>query len=417
MVLMYRYICCNEDCFVSFLELQKEKVVLQEQTLCAEKTSEEKVKQINELEKEKKCLLSKLAQDQENFRIHLKKIIDEYEGRLKEVSEQASGVQLDIVRTKKEADERMKEIVEKTQVNKCLTQKLQAAESIISEKEHSVAQITCEKARLEGNLKKAVDAQKKLLEHNERLTTHLMELENESSALRLQLQMSNIQCERKVHFREVFTDLAHRIVDLKMVQEEITSNKDIQLQRIDVITERLSELDVEETKLRCERQEVAAICDTQEDELAQAVGNLKSLEERQKKSYLMEIDSDNSNINTLKEAVDELLSSIASCNMRISEIDLQMKEVEEEKSVLMQQQSHALERKNEYVKYLTLLMLVLWVVMLEDGGSVFLQNIGIYLQVHMALQPKDQHGHIHHCESLNSRIFNIDSCFSKRIYF
>jgi hypothetical protein len=27
----------------------------------------------------------------------------------------------------------------------------------------------------------------------------------------------------------------------------------------------------------------------------------------------------------------------------------------------------------------------------EDGGNMYLRNVGIYLQVHTALQPKDQH--------------------------
>jgi hypothetical protein len=334
--------------------------MLQEQVLCAEKTSEEKMKQINDLEKEKECLLSKLVQIECETEREVKTMTQAYERRLKDVVERALGMQKDIIWTKKEAEERMKDLTEKAQVNKCLIQKLQSAESIISEKEHFLERITHEKASLEGDLKKAVYAQKKLLEHNECLTTRLMELENGSAPVKLQQQMSDSHCERKATLREVLTDLADRIVDMKTVLEEIIKCKNVQLQRIGAIAERLSELDGEEMKLCYERQDVAALHDTQEDELAKAVGNLHLLEESQKKSYLMRMGfgSDDSEIHTMKENVDEVLSLVASCKMRMLEIDQQMKEIEEEKSVLMQQQSDALERKNEYVKYLTLLTLI-----------------------------------------------------------
>jgi hypothetical protein len=40
----------------------------------------------------------------------------------------------------------------------------------------------------------------------------------------------------------------------------------------------------------------------------------------------------------------------------------------------------------------------------EDGDRMFLQNNGIYLQVHVALQPEDQHQHLHHYKNLKSQI-------------
>lgn len=38
----------------------------------------------------------------------------------------------------------------------------------------------------------------------------------------------------------------------------------------------------------------------------------------------------------------------------------------------------------------------------ENGGSVFFQNVGVYFQVHTALLPKDQHRRIDHRENLKS---------------
>lgn len=36
----------------------------------------------------------------------------------------------------------------------------------------------------------------------------------------------------------------------------------------------------------------------------------------------------------------------------------------------------------------------------EDGDSMFLQYVAVYLQAHMAWNPGDQHQHLHCCESL-----------------
>jgi hypothetical protein len=36
-----------------------------------------------------------------------------------------------------------------------------------------------------------------------------------------------------------------------------------------------------------------------------------------------------------------------------------------------------------------MLILLFWVVTLEDGDGMFLRNVGIYLEVHTALQPED----------------------------
>lgn len=353
--------------------------MLQEQTVCAEKTSKMKAEQINDLEKEKERLLSELVQSESKREKEIKMITDVYEGRLKEVAKEATDMQRDLTVSKAEADERRKDVIERTQVNKCLMQKLQVAQSIISEKELSLARITSEKASLKSDLEKAVDIKKHLLEHNESLITSLMELENKSAHLRLQLDMSTAQFERKTHLRVIFREfLEHRIANLKTVQEDVIADKNEQLERIDTIDKRLSELDLEETNLRCEQQEVAAIRETQQEELAQAVDNLAYLEECQKNGYLMENEPqphENLNIVTLKETVDELLSFVESCKMRIFEIDQRMKEIDEEKCILIQQQSHASDRKNEYVQYLTLFMLVLWVVMSEGGSSMFLQNL------------------------------------------
>lgn len=312
--------------------------------------SEEKTEQINDLEREKERLLSELVQSASQREKEMKLIREVYEGHLKEATNKAMIVEKDLCAIKAEADERRKDALETSQVNRCLKQQLQEAQSVISEKEHSVAQITSEKASLEADLKKAADAQKKLIEHNECLSARLMEIENESASLRLQLQELNMQHESKVNFRDIFTDLEHRTINLEMKQEEITANKNVQLERIDTIAERLSKLDVEAQILHSEREDVAAICDTQESELAQTVGNLMSLKERLKKNYLMNFDMfGDSSIETLEATVSELEAFVESSKMRISDIDQRIKEVEEEKSVLMQQQSHALERKNEYV--------------------------------------------------------------------
>jgi hypothetical protein len=39
----------------------------------------------------------------------------------------------------------------------------------------------------------------------------------------------------------------------------------------------------------------------------------------------------------------------------------------------------------------------------EDGGSIFFRNIGIYIQVHMALPARRQHRHFHHRQNLRSQ--------------
>lgn len=331
--------------------LEKEKKKLQEQILSAGKMSGEKTEQINELEREKERLLSELVQSASQRDKEMENVREVYEGHLKEATNKTMIVEKDLCAIKAEADERRKDALETSQVNNCLKQQLQEAQSIISEKEHSVAQITSEKASLEANLKKAADAQKKLIEHNEYLSAHLMEMENESEFLRLQLQELNVQHEKKVHFRDIFADLEHRIINLEMRREEITADKNVQLERIDTIAEQLSKLDLEAQMLHHEREDVAAIRDTQESELARAAGSLMSLKERWGKSYLMQFGMlDDSSTESLEATVSELEAFVESSKMRISDIDQRIKEVEEEKSVLIQQQSHALERKNEYKK-------------------------------------------------------------------
>ncbi|PNF22882.1 hypothetical protein B7P43_G14134 [Cryptotermes secundus] len=329
--------------------LEEEKKILQEQILSVEKMSEEKTEQINDLEREKERLLSELVQSASQREKEMQLIREVYEGRLKEAANKAMIVEQDLSAVMAEADERRKDALEISQVNKCLKQQLQEAQIIISEKEQSVVQIASERTSLEADLKKAGDAQKKLIKHNEYLSARVMEIENESASLSLQLQELNIQHERKVHFRNIFTDLEHRIINLEMKQEEIIASKNVQLERIDTIAERLSKLDVKAQTLHSEREDVAATRDIQESELARMVGNLTSLKERLKKNYLMQFDMhDDFSIETLQATVSELDAFVESSKMRISDLDQQIKEVEEEKSVLMQQQSHALEKKNEY---------------------------------------------------------------------
>jgi len=310
-----------------------------QQALSTENNSEDKMKRINDLEKENECLLSELVQSASKKENELKLITEVHEERLKEVTNKAMAVERDLCTSKREADEIRKDIIETAQVNKCLKQQLQEAQSIISEKEYSLTQITHQKGTLETDLKNAVESQKKLVEHNEHLTTRITELEDDLASLKLQLQ----EHVGKVYLRELLRELKH--------------NKNIQLERIDAITKRLKELDIEERNLHCERQEVAAILDTQEKKLADTVDNLKSLVERQRKNHLMESDpvlNGDSDIEMLKETITEVKLFMESSKMRICEIDKQMKEIEDEKSVLMQQQSHALERMNEYVKYIAL---------------------------------------------------------------
>jgi hypothetical protein len=277
-----------------------------------------------------------------------------YEGRLKDAANKVTLVEKDLHTAKAEADERKKDAADTAEMNKRLTQQLLQAQNKTLEEEHSLAEITREKEGLEADLWKIVESRRKLIIHNEHLTSRLVDLENESSPLKLQPQGLSDQFERKTHFRKVFIDLEHRISNLAIAQEEATADKNVQLERINTITERLSELDIEEGKLQCEQQEVAAICEQQEKELTETVNKLTLLEERLRKDYLMEGDPHmygNFEVDSLKAAVCELTVFVESSGMRISEIDQRMKEIKEEKSVLMQQRSHALERKNEYVVY------------------------------------------------------------------
>jgi len=337
-----------------FLGLQEEKKILQDQVVSAEKISEERGNQINDLQKEKECLLSELVQAASKREKEIRVMTEVYEGRLKDAANRAMLVEEDLRMAKAEADERKKGAGETAEMNKRLTQQLLEAQSKISEQERSLAEITREKESLEADLWKIVESRRKLIIHNERLTNRLLDLGNESSPLKLQLQELSDELEKKTHFRKVFIDLEHRISNLAIAQEEATANKNVHLERINAITERLSELDIEEGKLQSEHQEVTAICDQQEKELTETVNKLTRLEERLRKDYLMEGDPrmyGNSEMDSLKAVVCELTVFVESSEMRISEIDQRMKEIKEEKSVLMQQRSHAVERKNEYVMY------------------------------------------------------------------
>jgi len=338
----------------SLLGLQEEKKILQDQVVGAEKISEERAKQINDLQKEKECLLSELVQAASKREKEIRMMTEVYEGRLKDAANKVMLLEKDLRMAKTEADERKKDGTETAEMNKRLAQQLLEAQNKISEQEHSLAEITREKEGLEADLWKIVESRRKLIIHNEHLTNRLVDLENESSPMKLQLQELNNQLERKTHFRKVFIDLEHRISNLAIAQEEATADKNVQLERISAITERLSELDVEEGKLECEHQEVAAICDQQENELTEKANELTYAEERLRKDYLMEGDPlmfGNSEVDSLKAAVCELTVFMESSRMRMTDIDQRMKEIKEEKSVLLQQQSHAMERKNEYVVY------------------------------------------------------------------
>jgi len=338
------------------LGLQEEKKILQDRVVSAEKISDERAKQMNDLQKEKECLLSELVQAASKREKEIKMMTEVYEGRLKDAANKVMLVEKDLHVAKEEADERKKdaaETAETAEMNKRLTQQLLEAQNKISEQEHSLAEVTREKEILEADLWKIVESRRKLIVHNDHLTNRLVDLENESSPLNLQPQDLSDQLERKAHFRKVFIDLEHRISNLAIAREEATADKNIQLERIDAITERLSELDIEEGKLQCEQQEVAAICDRQEKELTETVNKLTYLEDRWRKSYLMEDATyvyGDSDVASLKEAVGELTVFVESSEMRMSEIDQRMKEIKEEKSVLMQQRFLALERKNEYKK-------------------------------------------------------------------
>jgi chromosome segregation ATPase len=277
-----------------------------------------------------------------------------YEGRLKEAVDKRMLAEKDLCTVKAEACDVKKDAVETADMNKCLKQQLLEAQNKISEQEHSIAETTRKKECLEADLWKIVESRRKLISHNERLANRLVDLENESEPLKLQLQELSDQLERKLHFKKVFTDLEHRIANLEITQEEVAADKNVQLERINAIAERLSELDTEEEKLRCERHEVAAIRDQQGNDLTETVNKLTSLEEYLRKDFLMSRDPErhsNTEVNNLKAAVNELNVFVESSGMRISEIDQRMKEINEEKSVLLQQQSHAVERENVYVKY------------------------------------------------------------------
>jgi chromosome segregation ATPase len=277
-----------------------------------------------------------------------------YEERLKEAVNKVMLVEKDLSTAKAEADERKKEAMEMAGMSKCLTQQLLEAQNQVSEQEHSIAELTREKEHLVADMWKIVDSRSKLISHNEHLVNCLADLENESCPLKLQLQELNAKLERKANFQKLFSELEHKIVNLEVTEEEITADMNVQLERINAIAERLSELDIEEGKLHCEQREIAAICDQQRSALIETVNKLTSLEEGLAKDYLMEGDPQlykNSEVKNLRASVDELMAYIESSGMRISEIDQRRKEIAEEKSVLMQHQSLALERKNEYVNY------------------------------------------------------------------
>lgn len=336
------------------LGLQEEKKILQDQVVSAEKISEERAKQINDLQKEKECLLSELVQAASKREKEMRMMTEAYEGRLKDAANKVVLVEEDLRVAKAEADERKEGGTETAEMNERLTRQLLEAQNKISEQEHSLAEITREKESLEADLWKIVESRRKMIIHNEHLTNCLLDLGNESSPLNLQLQELSDKLEKKTHFRKVFIDLEHGISNLAVAQEEATANKNVQLERINAITERLSELDIEEEKLQCEHQEVATICDQQEKELTETSNKLTSLEERLREDYMMEGDPymyANFEVDNLKAAVCELTVFMESSEMRISEIDQRMKEVKEEKSVLMQQRSYAVERKNDYKKY------------------------------------------------------------------
>jgi len=340
-----------DDAF-SLLGLQEEKKILQDQVVSAEKISEERSKQINDLQKEKECLLSELVQAASKREKEIRMMTEVYEGQLKDAANRVTIVEKDLHVARAEADERKKGAAETAEINKRLTQQLLEAQNKISEQEPSLAEIIREKESLEVDLWKIIESRRKLIIHNEHLTNRLLDLENASSPLKLQ-ELSD-ELGKKTHFRKVFIDLEHRIANLAVAQEEATANKNVQLERINAITERLSELDIEEGKLQYEHQEVTTIYDQQEKELTETANKLTCLEERLREDYLMEGDPymyGNSEVDSLKAAVCELTVFVESSAMRISEIDQRMKEIKEEKSVLMQQRSYAVERKNEYVMY------------------------------------------------------------------
>jgi len=338
----------------SFVGLQDEKKILQDRVVSAEKISEETAKQINDLQKEKEHLLSELVQAASKREKEIRMITEAYEERLKDTANKVMLVEKDLHMAKEEADERKKDAAETAEMNKRLTQQLLEAQNKISQQEPSLAEITREKEILEADLWKIVESRRKLIIHNEHITSHLVDLENESSPLKLPLQDLNDQLERKPHFRKVFIDLEHRISNIAIAQVEAIADKNVQVERINAINERLSELQIEEGKLQCERQDVAAICEQREKELTETVNKLTYLENQARKAYLMEIDPHmniNSEVDGLKEAAGELTVFVESSEMRMSEIDRRMKEIKEEKSVLLQQRAHALERKDEYVVY------------------------------------------------------------------
>jgi chromosome segregation ATPase len=257
-------------------------------------------------------------------------------------------VEKDLLVAKAEADERKKGGTKTAEMSECLTQQLLEAQKKISEQEHSLAEITHEKDNLESDLWKIVESRRKLITLNDPLTTCLVDLESDSGSQQSQLQALSDQIERKTHFRKVFIELEHRISNLAITREEVTADKNVQLERINEIIERISELDIEEEKLHCEQQEVEAIHDQRENDLTETV---MKLEEHSQNDYQMVDMFGNSDVDRLKAAVTELGVFLESSRMRMSEIGQRMEEINEEKSVLLQQRSDALERKIEYVIY------------------------------------------------------------------
>lgn len=320
-------------------ELEQEKKLLQdllEQALNNDKSGQEKDKIINELEKEREQLLSQLVQSASKKQEELREKTKMYEEELRGARSQIVLLEKQLDKSIVKLEEKKKDLEEAEQMNKCLVQRLKDCQKLITHNEQLLADANREKAAQEQENSAIFEAHRNALKHNEQLSQRLLELEKETAPLRLQIQESSVSLERQEHFRKVFTDLEDRIANLELDQEDTASHRRLQLDRVNAINERIAELEVEVEKLVCERRDVAGILNEKESKLSETIARLSA------------VDSWNFHAEALKDEVNLLTLFVESSKMRIEDIDKQLKELEQESTVLAQQQNQALERKNSW---------------------------------------------------------------------
>ncbi|KAJ9595100.1 hypothetical protein L9F63_013626, partial [Diploptera punctata] len=318
-------------------ELKKEKKSLEdllEQALNSDKSGKDE--QIKALEKEREQLLSQLVHSASKKQEELREKTRMYEEEVRGARSQIVELEKQLGESKVKLEDKMKDLMEADQKNVCLMKKLSDCQQLIKDNKQLLDDLKKERAESEINLNRLAEAYLVTQEHNERSAQKIEALEEEIAPLRKQFQQSNISAQRHQYFRKVFADLEDKIANLEIDHEDAVSYQKLQQDRVNAINERIAELGAEVEKLNVERMDVAANMEDQEAQLS-----LKSME-HQPNSYWK---SDSLAFN---EEVNELKLYVESSKMRISDIDQQLKEIDEERTVLTQQHIQALDRKNSW---------------------------------------------------------------------